>query len=85
MNNLVAFYDGVTASVDKGTATDVIYADVCKTFDMIPHNNPAAKLERYRFDRWTVRWVRKRLDGHVQRVIVSGSMSRWKPVKNDVP
>ncbi|GAB0184759.1 mitochondrial enolase superfamily member 1 [Grus japonensis] len=78
LTNLVAFYDGVTALVDKGRAADVIYLALCKAFGTI-----SLCLNWRHMD--STRWIRNWLDGRTQRVVVNGSMSKWRTVTSGVP
>ena len=90
LTNLVAFCDEAAASVGKRKAMGNICIDFRKVFDTAFTSIIAAVLERYGFDRWDLRSVRNWLDGHVQRVIVNGSVSQVETSNNgdlvkDVP
>ncbi|TRZ12190.1 hypothetical protein HGM15179_014918 [Zosterops borbonicus] len=63
------FCDSASAEMDEGSVTDVIYLDLCKTFDTVLHNT-ISKMEKYGFERWITQWMRNYLDGHTQSIVV---------------
>lgn len=80
LTNLMAFYDGTSASVNKERASNAIWTSVrpltCSS---------KSKLGRYGFDGWTIQWTRNCWCNCTQRVVVSGSVSRWGLEMSGVP
>ena len=58
----MAFYDRVKVLVDKRKATDVIYVDFCKAFDIMWWGILISKLERGGFEGCAVSWIRNCLE-----------------------
>ena len=67
------------------TPTDVIFLDLAKAFDSVPHERLLLKLYKNGIDGCLLDWIRHYLTGRKQRVLIRGTCSEWSPVTSGTP
>jgi len=67
-------------SLDNGNPVDVLYLDLKKAFDSVPHTRLLKKLDAYGFRGKLLDWIKSFLTGWKQQVCVNGSYSGWNDV-----
>ena len=68
-----------------GGRIDVIYTDLEKAFDKIPHRRLISKLYSYGLNENIILWIEAFLADRKQRVIINGVTSHWSDVLSGVP
>ena len=71
--------------IDNGNHVDVIYLDLQKAFDKIPHRRLLTKLEGYGVHGQILCWIEDFLSNRTQYVSVGDEHSDDAPVTNGVP
>ena len=84
-NQTVMLFEEITKWVDDGSPMDVVYLDVQKAFDKVPHQRLLLKLKAHGIGNDVVNWIEKRLTHIIQRVMVDCEISNWKSVLCEVP
>ena len=83
--NLLEFWDYVTEIADNSSPLSVIYTDLRKAFDSVPHDLLLAKVEHYGIRGKTLTWISSFLQDRKQRVVVGDDASDYAPVLSGVP
>ena len=84
-SQLLKMVDDWTDLLEQGGQIDVVYTDLEKAFDKVPHELLIQKLKCYNFDAEVVNWIQCFLSHRRQRVVVNGKFSNWSRVGSGVP
>ena len=82
---LLSCYHHWCLTRNSSKATDVIFLDLSKAFDRVPHERLLHKLNRHGIDNPLLLWFINSLKNRQQRVTIRGTYSNWSPVTPGVP
>ena len=82
---LLKMLDDWTSKLENGGQIDVIYTDLEKAFDKVPHKYLIYKLKQYKVDPKVTRWIESFLLDRQQRVVIDGTASEYIKVISGIP
>ena len=82
---VIYFTDEIRRNVDAGRLTGVLFVDLKKAFDTIPHKELISKLERFGFVDNLITWFTNYLSNRSQVVSLGNNLSSPLGVENGVP
>ena len=85
---LLHVMDILTKSLDQeneGMPIDVVYMDLQKAFDTVPHKCLLYKIKYYGITGNLLRWIAGFLSNRRQCVVLNGKKSSWQDVKSGIP
>ena len=77
---LLQILDQWTECLEHGGQVDVIYTDLEKAFDKIPHRRLISKLHSSCIHNYIVEWLEAFLSNRKQRVRIGNTFSNWAAV-----
>ena len=82
---LLQILDTWTEYLEQGGQFDVIYTDLEKAFDKIPHKRLIHKLHSYGLHADIIKWIESFLTYRKQRVRIKDAFSEWAAVISGIP
>ena len=82
--NLLEFFEKTTEITDNGGPVDIVFLDLAKAFDKVPHNLLVQKMRGKQVSEEVVVWTENWLKNREQRVLVNGEESEWAPVDSGI-
>ena len=77
--------DNLAKTMDSGGQTDIIYLDMAKAFDRVPHEKLLYKLEMLGIRNPLLSWIRDYLSNRRHTVMIEGIASDWHKIPSGVP
>jgi len=82
---LLTVFSDIHKHYDKKEQIDVVYFDISKAFDSVPHKLLILKLTTFGISGKLLEWFANYLSNRYQRVVLDGACSDWLPVESGVP